>query len=47
MWDVEFAEGYAADLATVLNRRTTDGWTVRYVIVNGVNRWTVVCWKDV
>jgi hypothetical protein len=45
IWHTEFVEGYASDLQAYLMRMTTEGWTVAYLLTNGVNRWTVVCRK--
>jgi hypothetical protein len=36
-------DGQALDLAEQLTRLTDSGWEVRYLLPNGVNRWTVVC----
>ena len=47
MWNVEFIEGYAADLQVCLEKRTAEGWTIAYILTNGVNRWTVVCRREV
>jgi len=41
-WYVEIVEGYGPDLAGHLNRFTAEGWTIRFVLPNGVNRWTVI-----
>lgn len=46
MWHVEIVEGYGADLELALTRVVTEGWTVRFVLPNGVNRWTVICAKE-
>lgn len=42
MWNVEFVEGYAADLAAKLNELNDRGFVVRFLLTNGVNRWTIV-----
>jgi hypothetical protein len=38
--------GLALDLSDVLDRLSADGWTISLVLPNGVNRWTVIAWKD-
>lgn len=44
-WHVEIVEGYPTDLAVLLNRLSRDGWQLRLVLPNGVNRWTVIVEK--
>jgi hypothetical protein len=39
-------EGLALDLSDALDRLHADGWTVLSVLTNGINRWTVIAWKD-
>lgn len=39
-------DGQPFDLTEQLQRLTDEGWTVRFMLPNGVNRWTVVCSKD-
>jgi hypothetical protein len=45
MWKVEIIEGYGQDLADALLRFTLEGFEVRFVNPNGVNRWTVCGFK--
>lgn len=47
MWHCEFVEGYAADLQARLQQLSAEGWTVAYLLTNGVNRWTVVCRREI
>lgn len=35
------------ELDEALARLLADGWALRFVLPNGVNRWTLICWKDV
>ena len=42
IWHALFVEGYAQDLAQALNQITAAGGLVRYVLTNGVNRWTII-----
>lgn len=54
-WHAEIVEGFqgapeandlsCAKLAAVLTRLSGEGWTVAHVLVNGVNRWTVIAWR--
>jgi hypothetical protein len=39
-------DGQPFDLTEQLQRLSDDGWVVRFILPNGVNRWTVVCGKD-
>jgi hypothetical protein len=39
-------EGQPVDLTETLDRLTAAGWTIQTVLPNGVNRWTVIAWKD-
>lgn len=41
-WYAEIVQGHASDLAGFLNRFEQDGWTIRFMLPNGVDRWTVV-----
>lgn len=41
-WDVLILEGYYSDLAKALNTVAAAGGMVRFVLPNGVNRWTVI-----
>jgi hypothetical protein len=53
MWQVFIIEssniigGVAIDVSAELNRLAGEGWTVHFFGPNGINRWTVVCWRDV
>ena len=53
-WHVEIVEGFdggnakvnemsAGELSAALGRLAAEGWTIRHVLTNGLNRWTVVC----
>ncbi len=46
MWRVEIVQGHGSDLERYLQEKTDAGWDVRWVIVNGVDRWTVICWRE-
>ena len=39
-------DGQPLDLTAQLQQLTGDGWEVRFLLTNGVNRWTVVCVRD-
>lgn len=39
-------DGQALDLTEQLQRLTDQGWEVRFLLPNGVNRWTVVCARE-
>ncbi len=41
-WKVEVVEGYASDLAQYINGLVAAGAEMRFVLPNGVNRWTVI-----
>lgn len=41
-WKVDIIDGYASDLEQALARLSGEGWAVRFVLPNGVNRWTVI-----
>jgi hypothetical protein len=47
MWVVEIVEGYARDLAEMLNRLTAQGYDVRSITPNGINRWVICAYKAV
>lgn len=43
-WHVEiFGPAYGADLASKLNGLQALGWSIHSVLVNGVDRWTIIC----
>ena len=57
MWHTRIVEGFTGgnaqadglscvELTKALTELTAAGWTPKFVTPNGVNRWTVVCWKD-
>ena len=52
MWRVEIVEstnileGIALDITALLNRRAHEGWVLRHMMPNGVNRWTLTFWRD-
>jgi hypothetical protein len=47
MWYADiFSLGVNDTLTEYLNRLTQQGWDVRFVMANGLDRWTVVCWRD-
>lgn len=35
-------DGQPLDLTETLNTLAVEGWVVRFVLPNGVNRWTVI-----
>jgi hypothetical protein len=39
-------DGRPLDLTEQLQRLTEAGWSVRFVLPNGVNRWTVICSRE-
>ena len=39
-------QGAAVDLTDTLNRLQAEGWTVVMVLVNGVDRWTIICKRE-
>lgn len=39
-------QGVPRDLCDALTRVQGEGWTIFTILPNGVNRWTVVAWKD-
>lgn len=39
-------DGQPLDLTDQLQRLTVEGWEVRFMLPNGVNRWTVICSQD-
>ena len=41
-WKVDIIEGYASDLAAALAAVHAANGTIRFVLPNGINRWTVV-----
>jgi hypothetical protein len=46
IWFVDQTAGTGASLQATLQERTSQGWTIFSVLTNGINAWTVVCWKD-
>ena len=46
IWYVEQVGEKATLLQATLQQLTADGWTVAYLLTNGINQWTIVCRKD-
>jgi hypothetical protein len=39
-------DGQPLDLTAQLQQLTGDGWDVRFMLPNGINRWTVIASRD-
>lgn len=45
-WRTKIVEGYASDLDVTLTELTIAGYAIKTVLPNGVNRWTVIAFKE-